>query len=199
MILEVKQFGEIGFTNHPCVVSVFLAGGINNVEANWQAEVISYLKEFDSKFKYKDECILVVYNPRERHILWSDTIGLDNIIKWDCESLEKSDILSFYFASGSAAQASSQFELGRYMTSLDGINDLEYKLIVGIEDGYIGKDKLYAYLKYLIKDCIVESIVHLNQNPKEQAKYIYYSYIIALMNKTDGAIKFHDYDYNNFK
>lgn len=184
MIREAVQFSPENMIVSNRLISVFLAGGISEVE-DWRTEVINELKRLDEESDLKYKGTLKVYNPakfyKEECINYKE-YSLDSIIKWDCQKLAGSDILSFYFANGDAKQASSQFELGRYMTILQnryGTYNLSDRLIIGIGKDYIGKDKLCSYLKYLLSSNY-KNIVTENQTLKGLAYNIYSHYTIAL-------------------
>lgn len=175
MIKVVKQFDpdykEFEFKDKS--FGVFLAGGISNINKDWRKAVIDELIRLDNlNDEIKKEYELVIYNPNEAYDkIDINTKSMDEIVKWDMDKLMfASAIKSFYFVGGNAAQTSSQVEL--FTTLIDDaytLNDdkkfLPKYIILGIEDDYINKDKLLAYLKYIvIDDPAFEYILNSVQN-----------------------------------
>ena len=167
-------------------VSVFLAGGIQNTKKEWQLEVIEELKKLD-ELKLDWKGTLMVYNPR-RFIETPKTkeLGKDinNIIKWDIDAMDNSNIISVYFTNDST-QTSSVFELGMYLAkAMQIFGDRSYlHLCVSIEEGYNHSEKLIAYLRYILKDDFDLICDTKNVTPKTHANHIYRMYTKILVDK----------------
>ena len=172
MIRIVKQFDpqyeKISYKSKS--FGVFLAGGLVNVNKDWRKDVIDELIRLDSSNnEIKREYELVVYNPNEVYDRVDiNTKSMDDIIKWDMDKLTFASVIkSFYFVGGNATQSSSQVEL--FTTLIDDIytgayKDLPKYIILGIEDDYINKEKLLAYLKYTLTDTAFEYVLNSIQN-----------------------------------
>ncbi len=164
-------------------VSVFLAGGISNTKKEWQLDVIKELEKLD-ELKLGT---LIVYNPR-RFTETSKTkeLGKDinNIIKWDIDAMDNSNIISVYFTNDTG-QSSSLFELGMYLAKAIQIfgNRSYLHLCVSIEEGYSHSKKLIAYLKYILKDDFDLICDTENVTPKTHANHIYRMYTKILADK----------------
>lgn len=90
-------------------VSVFLAGGIQNV-TNWQEIVI---KKLDDSFEHLP---VVIFNPRRAVYPKDDKRAMIEQITWEHRYLADSDIFSMYFAPGESVQPICMFEYGTYLT-----------------------------------------------------------------------------------
>lgn len=175
MIYEVCLFSEV----NPEECSCFLAGGINNVK-DWQKDVIKELKKLDSEHstKVSKPNNIYIYNPREVNTSYKDKeISIPDCIKWDDKYMQRVNILSFYFCKD-ATQATSLFELGRYITlrKFGGYEsrsyNFAYRHIISFEEGYPYADKAREYLKIIFgRD--YDLAVHENATPQEHARMIF--------------------------
>ncbi len=172
MIKIVKQFDpqyeKISYKSKS--FGVFLAGGLVNVDKDWRNAVIDELIRLDSlNNEIKREYELVVYNPNEVYDRVDiNTKSMDDIIEWEMNKLMFDSVIkSFYFVGGNATQTSSQVEL--FTTLIDDIytgadENFPKYIILGIEDDYINKEKLLAYLKYTLTNTVFEYVLNSIQN-----------------------------------
>lgn len=109
-------------------IKLFLAGGITGV-SDWQSEIIERLMK-DSENKIHDYLSnVIIYNPRRQkfpiHIIEESY----KQITWEYNKLKNSDVICFWFASGSLNPI-VLFEYGKFITNN------RVKIIVGIDPDY---------------------------------------------------------------
>jgi len=108
---------------------VFLAGGITGC-FDWQTVLTKKLTEYYSNKELSKN--LQIFNPRR------DDFNMENIneseiqIKWEFDKLKKSNLISFWFTSGSLNPI-TLYELGMWG------NSRKTKIIIGIENNYLRK------------------------------------------------------------
>lgn len=104
-------------------ISIFLAGGISNCP-NWQAKISNKLEYNQTliDLSKKHSKNIIVYNPR------CATIPEETPqIIWEFDKIKKSDIISFWFSSGSLNPI-TLFEYGSHF------KDQNKTIIVGFEN-----------------------------------------------------------------
>lgn len=105
-------------------VSIFLAGGITNCP-DWQKEMVELLKDLD----------IVIYNPRREDFPIGDPNAAYEQIKWEFETLDKVDMILFWFSKGSLNPI-VLFEYGKWLMNTRN-GEVNYKpLFVGIDPEY---------------------------------------------------------------
>ena len=112
-------------------IAVFLAGGITDCP-DWQKEVINF-------FRYRDtEANLVLLNPRRDNFPINDPDATEEQITWEFNALERMDIFSMYFCSGTSDQPICMYELGRNICRMQMRfpTDWEDRIVVSVEEGY---------------------------------------------------------------
>lgn len=112
-------------------VAVFLAGGITDCP-NWQAEIIRELKSTASDTK------IVLLNPRRDNFPINDPNATEEQITWEFAALERMDIFSMYFCSGTSDQPICMYELGRNICRMQMRfpADWEKRIVITQEHGY---------------------------------------------------------------
>ena len=127
-------------------IKLFIAGGIRNCP-NWQNELISKLIE-DQRIKdeiEEDEDIkIIVFNPRCKEIPEEKSQ-----IKWEFDSMKKSDIISFWFSEGSVNPI-TLLEYGKHLKSNMGMNIKH--LVVGCHPNYERKSNVIYQTELERKD-----------------------------------------------
>ena len=104
-------------------VSLFLAGGITSCP-NWQKDMVELLKDLD----------IVIYNPRRENFPIEDPNATYEQIKWEFETLDRVDMILFWFSRGSLNPI-VLFEYGKWLMNLR--NKDNYKpLFIGIDPEY---------------------------------------------------------------
>lgn len=111
-------------------VSLFLAGGITSCP-NWQKEMVELLKDLD----------IVIYNPRRENFPIEDPNAAYEQIKWEFETLDRVDMILFWFSRGSLNPI-VLFEYGKWLMNLRSEDD--YKpLFIGIDPEYERKRDVF--------------------------------------------------------
>ncbi len=108
-------------------VSLFLAGGIQNCP-DWQQEIRGYFKDID----------IVIFNPRRKDFPIGDPNAAYEQIKWECEFLERANMILFWFSRGSLNPI-VLFEYGKWLMNTRSYNRPlgHYKpIFVGIDPEY---------------------------------------------------------------
>lgn len=108
---------ELPFTNKQPIMSIFLAGTIDNGDSNdWQTEVINKMQFAYKGIPGEDTSIgdILVYNPRRRG--WKPNATQKDVeeqIRWEQEHLDKADYIFMYLDDNSKSPI-SLLELGLY-------------------------------------------------------------------------------------
>lgn len=103
--------------------SLFLAGGITSCP-DWQKEMVELLKDLD----------IVIYNPRRKNFPIDDPNAAYEQIKWEFETLDRVDMILFWFSRGSLNPI-VLFEYGKWL--MNTRNKENYKpLFAGIDPKY---------------------------------------------------------------
>lgn len=92
-------------------VLCFLAGGITACP-NWQANVIGSFMRYDAQFPGELDN-LVLFNPRRENFPIDDPNAAYEQISWEFAWLQKMDLFTMYFTSGTSDQPICMYELGR--------------------------------------------------------------------------------------
>lgn len=104
-------------------VSLFLAGGITSCP-DWQKEMVELLKDLD----------IVIYNPRRENFPIEDPNAAYEQIEWEFETLDRVDMILFWFSRGSLNPI-VLFEYGKWL--MNTRNKENYKpIFVGIDPEY---------------------------------------------------------------
>jgi len=153
-------------------IKIFLAGGISNCP-NWQVDIINHLIK-DHRFdKYKKQKI-TLYNPRCKEIPEEDPQTT-----WEYEKLKESDIIIFWFSTGSLNPI-TLFEYGSYIKS-------DKTLVIGCHPTYIRRNAVIiqtrlarpdlkvnimfdAFYEQLVKEIII----------KIESKTKWYSFLLEI-------------------
>ena len=106
---------------------LFLAGGITNCP-DWQSEAIQILKEKDKEYLMN----VFVLNPRRQNFPIDDPNAAMEQIAWEYKYLEKSNIILFWFSSGSLNPI-VLYELGMWGNSKNAKNK---KIFIGCDKEY---------------------------------------------------------------
>lgn len=113
---------------------IFLAGGITNCP-DWQAEFIHQLNFPMAAF--------TLYNPRRKSFDVSNPAESEKQIVWEHLMMEQSDIIVFWFSSGSLNPI-ALYELGKYIRS-------DKKIIIGIDPEYTRKNDIVIQTQLVTK------------------------------------------------
>lgn len=121
----------------PDEISVFLAGGITNCP-DWQSDIIKRLDKYNLDR-------LVIFNPRRENFPIGVKSESFRQVEWEFKYLEKCDIFSMYFCSGTSDQPICMYELGRYIARMQSKYPVSWKdrVIVSVEKGYKREDDVY--------------------------------------------------------
>lgn len=127
---------EVTAPEYKIYTRVFLAGGISNCP-DWQSEFINKCEHLP----------VILYNPRRTNFDINNTDDTYDQIHWEHNMMENSDIIVFWFSSGSLNPI-VLYELGKYIRS-------NKQIIIGIDPEYSRKD-----------DVIIQSELAKNQTLK---------------------------------
>jgi hypothetical protein len=108
--------------------SLFLAGGLSGCR-NWQKTIIPNLYPLD----------IILYNPRRASFDHSDPNIAEEQIKWEEESIRKSDVISFYFCRETLCPI-TLFELGTCLMTSKPI-------IIGMDPDYSRRQDVEIQVK----------------------------------------------------
>jgi hypothetical protein len=110
-------------------VKLFLAGGITNCR-DWQKSIIEKFQSIKDDFdKYMIDQ-LSVFNPRREDFPIDDPNASEEQITWEYEKLKESDIIVYWFSSGSLNPI-VLYELG-----LHGNSQPDKKIVIGCDKKY---------------------------------------------------------------
>lgn len=132
---------------------VFIAGGITNCP-DWQSLFITYIKKYEEEIGELD---LTVFNPRRNEFDITNPSESEKQIVWEHRHLEESDIIMYWFSSGSINPI-VLYELGKYVRSGKDI-------IIGIDPEYSRKKDVILQSRLAgYKSEFSESIENLIKN-----------------------------------
>ncbi|MFW6242977.1 MAG: nucleoside 2-deoxyribosyltransferase domain-containing protein [bacterium] len=139
MALIIQAPNEVYSIKNNTNKKLFIAGGITNCP-DWQSELISYLEDIDN---------LTIYNPRRENFPIHDPKAAEEQITWEYLKLKESDIISFWFSSGSLNPI-VLYELGKWGTS-----ETNKKIVVGVDPDYERKQDVRVQTKLAKPDIFV--------------------------------------------
>ncbi len=112
-------------------IKIFLAGGISNCP-DWQSIIIEKLNNEDNPYQQIMLEGVTVFNPRRKNYENVEDTIVEQIT-WEFFKLKESDIIAFWFSSGSLNPI-TLYEYGKHVTST--------KLVVGVDVGYERKNDI---------------------------------------------------------
>lgn len=126
--------------------TVFLAGGITNCP-DWQQEVVNHEKFKDIKGTF--------VNPRRAEFDINDKSLTEEQIKWEYDALQKTEIVSFWFAK-ETIQPIVLYELGYFLGKIAGCKcNHKQWLCVAAHKDYPRKMDIIHQIKNALGDCPV--------------------------------------------
>ena len=136
-------------------LSIFLAGGITNCP-DWQQEIREYFKDVD----------IVLFNPRRKDFPIGDPDAAYKQIKWECEFLNRVDMILFWFSRGSLNPI-VLFEYGKWLMNTRS-SDKYKPIFVGIDPEY--EKKQDVEIQTLLENSFISG--RIKYSIKELANYI---------------------------
>jgi lipopolysaccharide biosynthesis glycosyltransferase len=119
-MIVIESPNEVYSLENRYNIRMFLAGGITNCP-DWQSEMIQKLKEAGSPG-------VTVYNPRRKNFEMNSKTEEEQIT-WEFEKLRDSQLLVFWFSSGSLNPI-TLYELGMWG------NSRNIPIVIGIDPNY---------------------------------------------------------------